>query len=556
MPIEKSGTCVFVGCARNCGAFLHSVFRNIEALSAAFEQIAVVVCESDSDDDTALLLEGFAARRQNVHVISKGRLATQTPRKTERLAICRNACLEFVRTSRYATYDYLVVLDFDDVNAGIINVESFVAARQFLRSEPQAIAVFANPQPIYYDIWALRHETWCPTDCWQEVRASGDADARQTYVDARMIPVPPQGEPIGVRSAFGGLGLYRLEAAVRGAYIGVDADGFETCEHVSFHDSLREQTGGGFFIFPGLTNRTAWEHVLPRSAGRLRHLRLLTDEGSCELLAPDEHKLDVYRGQHPLYDRRLPMLARIMSLRHPATVIVDVGANIGDTAALCRLAGCELGIVSVEASLFYFKLFQSNVGALPDLFRNVEAHWAFVGRPDDQTELVLHDGTASLVARQGPAAKTAFDRAPVKSLSTLVRGTPSLVKTDTDGYDHAVLEHEFAFLERSKPVIWCEAESLTQGDDERWRNLISRLVPGWPHVMAFDNFGFCLLSGTTAEHASACADLIGAGRRYRSAQQAKVGGEPRIYYVDLVFFPPHYEPVWREFAGTIGELQL
>jgi hypothetical protein len=216
MPIEKSGTCVFVGCARDCGAYLPAVFRNIEALSTAYERVAVVVCESDSSDDTAAQLAAFAARRPNVHVISKGNLAAQLPRKTERLALCRNACLEFVKSSPYASYDELVVLDFDDVNSGTIDVDGFVAARQFLHAQARAVAVFANPQPIYYDIWALRHETWCPTDCWKEVRTSTDADAREKYVDSKMIPIDPGSAPIRVVSAFGGLGLYRLEAAVRG----------------------------------------------------------------------------------------------------------------------------------------------------------------------------------------------------------------------------------------------------------------------------------------------------------------------------------------------------
>mgnify|MGYP003327104484 CR=1 FL=1 len=37
------------------------------------------------------------------------------------------------------------------------------------RPSPDDIAaVCANASPRYYDIWALRHRTWCPSDCWQD----------------------------------------------------------------------------------------------------------------------------------------------------------------------------------------------------------------------------------------------------------------------------------------------------------------------------------------------------------------------------------------------------
>jgi hypothetical protein len=67
-----------------------------------------------------------------------------------------------------------------------------------------------------------------------------------------------------------------------------------------------------------------------------------------QLLAPAEHKLDVYQALYPLYDKRFPLLSKIVSNRRPTSTLIDIGANIGDTVAQCRLAGCSSKIIAIE----------------------------------------------------------------------------------------------------------------------------------------------------------------------------------------------------------------
>src|SRR5207249_3059391 len=117
-------------------------------------------------------------------------------------------------------------------------------------------AVFANPTPVYYDVWALRHPVWCPNDCWQEARlhsgAMGANLAVQVFVASRQVHIDPAAPPFRVNSAFGGLGIYRLSDALTGRYQGIEVDGNLVCEHVPFHRSIAERTGHGFEILPSL----------------------------------------------------------------------------------------------------------------------------------------------------------------------------------------------------------------------------------------------------------------------------------------------------------------
>jgi hypothetical protein len=57
--------------------------------------------------------------------------------------------------------------------------------------------------------------------------------------------IPPCGSPpIPVRSAFGGLTIYRTAQYLSGKYDGAD------CEHVTFHKSIADHYGDGLYLNP------------------------------------------------------------------------------------------------------------------------------------------------------------------------------------------------------------------------------------------------------------------------------------------------------------------
>jgi hypothetical protein len=256
---------VFVGVARNCEPHLPGVLENLARLESLYGETSFIFVVSDSRDDTGPILEKWLATRRG-RVIDLGNLEPRLPRRTQRLAHVRNASMDQVRHGEEATYDHLIVVDLDDVLAVPISADIFAKAAHWLDASPTRAAVFPNGRPRYYDIWALRHNMWCPHDCWHQLWYR---DPRRNIhylqvreIVGRMLKIPLWVPPIRVLSAFGGIGLYKLRSALAARYVGIDEQGRETCEHVAFNASVRE-SGGSLYIFPSLVAQSPPEHFAP-----------------------------------------------------------------------------------------------------------------------------------------------------------------------------------------------------------------------------------------------------------------------------------------------------
>jgi FkbM family methyltransferase len=541
---------VFAGCARTCAPFLSYVLPNIEALASTYDAFELVIVENDSIDDTKAILREYAGARDNVRLIEADGLDEQYPKRTDRIAAARNLYMEVVRETRYADCDDLVVVDFDDVNCRRISPSAFAAARAWLWQEPNRRAVFANTTLFYYDVWALRHPTWSPDDCWSRVRATeateGTEEAIRRHVATRQIPVPPRAAPILVDSAFGGLGIYRREQALAGTYVGLDGEGEETCEHVAFNAAVRG-ANGTMAIYPALQNQTPQEHILTTLGGS-KTFALDQDGARASMIGPPEHPLESFRATEPLYDRRLPVLARIVSSHAPNGSFIDVGANIGDSIVLARLAGARMPAIAIEASLTYCKFFWLNAQRSPDLFSDTRLVWGYAGGTGTKGEVSLGAGTASAA---GSASATTVESAPRLPLSRVARDRDvSLLKTDTDGFDQDIVAAELPFLRSKEPILWMEAQTLSGADETKWRSLLSSMADQWPNMMLFDNFGFAIAAGATNALADHAVDLMAYGRRQRERAQYK----PTLYYLDIALFPARFDQVYDEFCRSILEL--
>ena len=276
---------VIVGCARDCEAFLPGVLQNVTTIASLYSQAAFVFVENDSTDNTRQILQTWLSNRPNSFLVYPNESVAQEAKRTARLAIARNTYMDTLHSDHLAWFDHLVVLDFDNVNTTIISKESLAAAIKFLDSSTQNAAVFATQLP-YYDLWTLRHDVWCPQDCWAEVESRPAYLPRhraiERYVTSRQLNIPPDTPPIAVRSAFGGLGIYKLNFVRAARYVGLRPDGFEICEHVAFNEAA-VQKGGILYIYPRLLNRPPPEHMHPPFSG-LRRLTADLDPRSYPLL--------------------------------------------------------------------------------------------------------------------------------------------------------------------------------------------------------------------------------------------------------------------------------
>jgi hypothetical protein len=268
----RDKSAVFVGLARDCAEQLPYVLDNIRVMAGFFAKTAFVFAENDSRDMTAETLEAFAAQRPDGHVLNFDGIAQSLPQRTRRFAYLRNRCVAFIRAEpRLRSYDYLVVMDMDDVNRDPLDPTAVAKAFQFLAARDDTAGVFPNCRGIYYDMWTLREPNLCPGDVWEDqldyvlAHQVDDMTAYKKTFAPRLFALAETAPPLAVTSAFGGLGIYKLRYALKAEYKGFKAKEavqagvkhhfrFQVCEHVAFNTDITRQ-GGKLYILPFFVNR-------------------------------------------------------------------------------------------------------------------------------------------------------------------------------------------------------------------------------------------------------------------------------------------------------------
>ncbi len=252
------------GLARNCEKKLEDEVRQINLAFSDAKSINWLVIESDSDDRTLDVLNKLS-NKDFFDFISLGKLEKKIPNRTERIAKCRNLYLEELKfNSKYNEIDYVIVADLDGVNSKL----SLKSVKSCWETDVDWDACFANQSAPYYDIWALRHDLWNPADCFEQnaffSKYSVDVFFnRYSSILSKMITIPEDVEPIKVKSAFGGLGIYKKNLLLKGEYSGLKDNGENECEHLNFH--INHLSEANLYIIPSLINSGWNEHSRQRS---------------------------------------------------------------------------------------------------------------------------------------------------------------------------------------------------------------------------------------------------------------------------------------------------
>jgi len=264
----------------------HVIQNEVETLMASlgnFKEIYCFVVESDSSDNTVKKLESLQGIINNFSYVSVGNLVDKYPRRTDRIALCRNLIIDAVNSNpQFSDIDYIAMADLDGMNA-LVTPEKIAQCWEL--DEPWDV-ITANQLGEYYDIWGLSHPFWNPMDCWEQKRQLenilGNDMAQNIAVTCKQSPIDPRADLIEVDSAFGGLGIYTREAFLAGRYAGIDelAGGIDVADHIPFHRDLR-QKGYRIFINPALINcdkstRDLIENKpLPKPRGALKFVKKL-----------------------------------------------------------------------------------------------------------------------------------------------------------------------------------------------------------------------------------------------------------------------------------------
>ncbi|WJS02765.1 FkbM family methyltransferase [Roseibium aggregatum] len=246
--------------------------------------------------------------------------------------------------------------------------------------------------------------------------------------------------------------------------------------------------------------------------------------GNINITLPPGHRLPAYQSKHKNYDRFLPHLARYL---HAGDVVIDVGANVGDTLASILDGNPHLQVLCIEADDEFFGYLQNNLlsikNDIPEAL--VELVKALVGKTGSYAELSGEHGTKHAVMGNGGV--------PTKPLSEIVRQfpdlpAPRLIKSDVDGFDHDVISSAGDLLDK-KPLLFFECHFQETDQMKDYLLLLKNLFErGYGYITVFDNFGAVVCS---TDNIYTVEEMFKYVDRQNKEQETRT-----IYYYDVLVY--------------------
>ena len=252
-----------------------------------------------------------------------------------------------------------------------------------------------------------------------------------------------------------------------------------------------------------------------------------------EILLPMDHMLDRYQNRWKRYDTALGNISKIIFTKYPNSTAIDIGANVGDSAALIN-KHVNIPTLCIEGHPDFIPFLEYNASIIGSI------HIApyFIGE-DDQTicldNISSKGGTASIVS--ATTSESSEKNIKLKSLKSILDAYPQfhqskLLKIDCDGFDFDIIQNSIEITKNIRPVICFEYDiSFRASGIDEAINTIDKLVEsGYSYFLIYDNFGNYLISIDNDirgkfDDLNCCLKC----NRYQS-------GEVAIYYLDVYAF--------------------
>ena len=203
-----------------------------------------------------------------------------------------------------------------------------------------------------------------------------------------------------------------------------------------------------------------------------------------KIILPPGHLLSLYESVYPKYDRFLPT---VIGKIKENEVIIDIGANIGDTLFRLLNINTRPYYYCIEADNFFFEYLQKNKKSLDVNIQNkIILIKTLVG---DQLQGNLSEtttGTKSLIESDlGIKSKKLDDIIMEYKIKNI-----KLIKVDVDGFDYNILFSAINELKNNKPDIFFEYMPLDESGKKNYLRLIEKLNEiGYSNWTMLDNYG-------------------------------------------------------------------
>lgn len=205
---------------------------------------------------------------------------------------------------------------------------------------------------------------------------------------------------------------------------------------------------------------------------------------------PFSHNLPVVIESHKNYNTNLPRIAKYIDSKYSNPFIIDIGANVGDTAALLR-SYVKYPILCVEGDKKYYAMLVENTIQMENIFYLNN----YLGENDEKINAMVQTERGTGTISEGSSSLE------IKKLDSIVNEyagfkNTKLLKIDTDGFDFKIMKGATEILQNSKPVIFTEFDqNLMKQINEDYNDMFGFFRKhDYEYIIFYDNFGDYLIS--------------------------------------------------------------
>ena len=214
--------------------------------------------------------------------------------------------------------------------------------------------------------------------------------------------------------------------------------------------------------------------------------------GRYSIQVPKESQFSVLCGHDPRPLGPLASLTSLVKKKFSFLAVVDIGANVGDTACIIKTAE-EVPILCIEGDEYVFGFLQKNIAQ----FQNVTARKLFLGETTREIRASFEKSGWNLTLKPNETASQAVN---LTRLDDFIFSEPEwqtfkLVKIDAEGFDCSIIRGATNFLRDVHPVIHFEynRENMDAIGEPGIDTLLLLSGLGYSHVTIHDPWGrfFC-----------------------------------------------------------------
>jgi FkbM family methyltransferase len=215
--------------------------------------------------------------------------------------------------------------------------------------------------------------------------------------------------------------------------------------------------------------------------------------GAYDITVPEQHILVTLGHTQPYRDLGVGIAAKCFGNKYPDGVLVDVGANVGDTAAIMATYA-QNPMILVEASTYFSSLLRRNASK----FSNSSViKQAFVSDGQNVSGSLNHWGGTAFLQQQ---LESNEHQIATCRLRDLAGDGACMIKLDTDGFDFKILLDSIDWFARTKPGLLFENQIRSSEDFNLANKVYSELqAAGYSYFVVWDDAGYHMVSTQSLE---------------------------------------------------------